>query len=275
MSKRSSNKTEVRAKKYLGQHFLEDLTAARRIADAVTSDHTKHVLEVGPGMGVLTQYLLPRTDISLAVAEIDTESVDYLRRHYPQLAIIEGDFLNIDLQSDYPEGVNIIGNFPYNISSQIFFRVLDFRDAVPQVVGMLQKEVAVRIAHPPGGKEYGILSVLLQAYYDIEYLFEVAPTAFNPPPKVQSAVIRLVRNSVQSLGCDEVLFKKIVKATFNQRRKTMRNSLRAAFPTLAEGAVHPYFGLRPEVLSVAQFVELTLWMTEQLAQSVAIDNITD
>lgn len=259
---------DVRAKKHLGQHFLTDLNIAQRIAEALTasSEGVPSVLEVGPGMGVLTQFLLPVYGDRLTVAEIDGESVVYLQAHYPELNIIEGDFLQMDLAALYPEGVNIIGNFPYNISSQIFFKVLDYKDLVPEVVGMIQKEVAVRLAAPPGGKEYGILSVLLQAYYDIEYLFTVPPGVFNPPPKVQSAVIRIRRNSVSSLECDEVLFKRIVKATFNQRRKTVRNSLGSAFPevlrAVAEGAVeaHPFFGLRPETLSVAQFVELTRWV---------------
>lgn len=266
---------EVRAKKHLGQHFLTDLNIARRIAEALTPasvpGEISSVLEVGPGMGVLTQFLLPVYGDRLTVAEIDGESVDYLRVHYPGLNIIEGDFLRMDLAAlypadRYPGGVNVIGNFPYNISSQIFFKVLDHKDMVPEVVGMIQKEVAVRLASAPGGKEYGILSVLLQAYYDIEYLFTVPPGVFNPPPKVQSAVIRLRRNGISSLDCDEALFKRIVKATFNQRRKTVRNSLGSSFPevlcAVAEGRVeaHPFFGLRPETLSVAQFVELTRWV---------------
>lgn len=262
---------EVRAKKHLGQHFLTDLNIARRIAGSLEPVPAKAggvqcVLEVGPGMGVLTQFLLPAYGDRLTVAEIDGESVVYLRAHYPELNIIEGDFLQLDLAALYPEGVNIIGNFPYNISSQIFFKVLDYKDLVPEVVGMIQKEVAVRLAAPPGGKEYGILSVLLQAYYDIEYLFTVPPGVFDPPPKVQSAVIRIRRNNVSSLNCDEVLFKRIIKATFNQRRKTVRNSLGSAFPEVLravaeERAVaHPFFGLRPETLSVAQFVELTGWV---------------
>ncbi|WP_283390934.1 16S rRNA (adenine(1518)-N(6)/adenine(1519)-N(6))-dimethyltransferase RsmA [Millionella massiliensis] len=267
--------TEVRAKKYLGQHFLTDLNIARRIAEALRTDHAPGVLEVGPGMGVLTQFLLPLHGDRLTVAEIDTESVDYLRVHYPVLNIIEGDFLQLDLDALYAGqgGVNIIGNFPYNISSQIFFKVLDHRQIVPEVVGMIQKEVAVRLAAPPGGKEYGILSVLLQAYYDIEYLFSVPPGVFNPPPKVQSAVIRLTRNAVQHLDCDEALFRKIVKATFNQRRKTIRNSLCSAYPAVREAVSsgrlepHPCFGLRPETLSVAQFVELTRWVADLLPAS--------
>lgn len=268
---------DVRAKKHLGQHFLTDLNIARRIAEALTasSDGAPSVLEVGPGMGVLTQFLLPVYGDRLTVAEIDGESVVYLRAHYPELNIIEGDFLQMDLAAFYPEGVNIIGNFPYNISSQIFFKVLDYKDLVPEVVGMIQKEVAVRLAASPGGKEYGILSVLLQAYYDIEYLFTVPPGVFNPPPKVHSAVIRIRRNNVSSLECDEVLFKRIVKATFNQRRKTVRNSLGSAYPevlrAVGEGEVeaHPFFGLRPETLSVAQFVELTRWVQAILDNAIS------
>lgn len=268
---------DVRAKKHLGQHFLTDLNIARRIAEALTasSEGVPSVLEVGPGMGVLTQFLLPVYGDRLTVAEIDGESVVYLRAHNPELHIIEGDFLQMDMAALYPDGVNIIGNFPYNISSQIFFKVLDYKDLVPEVVGMIQKEVAVRLASTPGGKEYGILSVLLQAYYDIEYLFTVPPGVFNPPPKVQSAVIRIRRNNVSSLDCDEVLFKRIVKATFNQRRKTVRNSLGSAFPevlrAVGEGEVeaHPFFGLRPETLSVAQFVELTRWVQAILDNAIS------
>lgn len=258
---------EVRAKKHLGQHFLTDLNIARRIAETlVPEENGRQVLEVGPGMGVLTQFLLPVYGDRLTAAEIDGESVDYLRTHYPALRILEGDFLKLDLRAMYGEsGVSVIGNFPYNISSQIFFKILENKELVPVAAGMVQKEVAVRIAAPPGGKEYGILSVLLQAYYDIEYLFTVPPGVFNPPPKVQSAVIRLKRNGVERLDCDEALFKKIVKATFNQRRKTVRNSLCSAFPAIreaiasGEAEAHPFFGLRPETLSVAQFVELTRW----------------
>ena len=176
---------------------------------------------------------------------------------------MEGDFLRMNLAEQFPQGVNIIGNFPYNISSQIFFQVLEYRDLIPEVVGMVQREVAVRIAEPPGSKEYGILSVFLQAFYDIEYLFTVSEGVFNPPPKVKSAVIRLRRNGVQRLACDERLFMKVVKATFNQRRKTIRNSLRAAFGDFG-GAEHEFFSLRPEVLGVAQFVGLTDWVQRHL-----------
>ena len=223
--------TEVRAKKALGQHFLTDLNIARKIADALsggTSEAPAAVLEVGCGMGVLTQFLLRRGDMVTWGAEIDAESVEYLHAHYPEFTprLIEGDFLKLDLRERFPEGVRIIGNFPYNISSQIFFKVLENRDLVPECVGMIQREVAVRIAEPPGSKEYGILSVLLQAWYDIEYLFTVNETVFNPPPKVKSAVVRLRRNATRQLACDEALFIKVVKASFGQRRKMLRNSLR-------------------------------------------------
>ena len=219
------------------------------------------VLEVGCGMGVLTQYLLRRGDITTYGAEIDPESVGYLHAHFPEFAprLIEGDFLKMNLRERFPRGLKIIGNFPYNISSQIFFKVLENRDLVPECVGMIQKEVAVRIAEPPGSKEYGILSVLLQAWYDIEYLFTVNETVFNPPPKVKSAVIRLRRNSVGRLGCDEALFVKVVKASFGQRRKMIRNSLRAVFGDFG-GAEHPFFTQRAEQLSVADFVQLTDWV---------------
>lgn len=254
----------VKAKKHLGQHFLTDLGIAQAIADAMTGKTCRKVLEIGPGMGVLTQFLIPREDIDLSVVEIDSESVKYLRINYPTLEIREDDFLEMPLEMIYPEGVNIIGNFPYNISSQIFFKVLDNRDLVPEVVCMLQREVAARIAEPPGKKDYGILSVFLQAYYNIEYLFTVDEHVFSPPPKVKSAVIRMTRNDVTDLGCDEALFRRVVKATFNQRRKTIRNSLRAVFPAVA--ADHPLMDLRPERLSVEDYVGLTNWVAEQLPE---------
>ncbi len=256
--------TEVRAKKALGQHFLTDLNIARKIADALsggTSEAPAAVLEVGCGMGVLTQFLLRRDDIVTWGAEIDAESVEYLHAHYPEFTprLIEGDFLKLDLRERFPGGLRIIGNFPYNISSQIFFKVLENRDLVPECVGMIQREVAVRIAEPPGSKEYGILSVLLQAWYDIEYLFTVNETVFNPPPKVKSAVIRLRRNATRQLACDEALFIKVVKASFGQRRKMLRNSLKAVFGDFG-GEEHPFFTRRAEALSVAEFVELTRWV---------------
>ena len=327
---------EVRAKKSLGQHFLTDQDIARRIVDSLQGSP---VLEVGPGMGVLTKYLIPQlagqalepgrvhsrfaaaeyglsstpapaTEVTeqsptvsprLKAIEIDKESVAYLKKHFPELGegLIEGDFLKMDLQGLFPGQFSIIGNFPYNISSQIFFKIIDNRDLVPEVVCMIQKEVAERIAEKPGTKTYGILSVFLQAWYDIEYLFTVGSGAFNPPPKVQSAVIRLTRNSRTELGCDEKLFKAVVKTAFGQRRKTLRNSLKpllqkaggstpltnrqtndtnlqtsdtirqtsdtirslsgaegpVAEGPVAEGSV---FDLRPERLSVEDFIALTL-----------------
>ena len=260
--------TEVRAKKSLGQHFLVDLNIARKIAEALSGGSAEapaDTLEVGCGMGVLTQFLLRRDDLVTWGAEIDTESVEYLHAHYPDFTprLIEGDFLKLDLRERFPGGLHLIGNFPYNISSQIFFKVLENRDLVPECVGMIQKEVAVRIAEPPGSKEYGILSVLLQAWYDIEYLFTVNETVFNPPPKVKSAVIRLRRNAVKRLDCDETLFIKVVKASFGQRRKMLRNSLKAVFGDFG-GAEHPFFTRRAETLSVAEFVELTRWVSERL-----------
>ena len=255
---------EVRAKKALGQHFLTDLNIARKIATSLsggTAENPDKVLEVGCGMGVLTQFLLQRDDIVTYGAEIDSESVEYLHAHYPDFAarLTEGDFLKMDLQATYGDRLKIIGNFPYNISSQIFFKVLENRDIVPECVGMIQKEVAVRLAEPPGSKEYGILSVLLQAWYDIEYLFTVGEKVFNPPPKVKSAVIRLVRNKTERLECDETLFIKVVKASFGQRRKMLRNSLKAAFGNFG-GNEHKFFTMRAEQLSVADFVELTNWV---------------
>lgn len=256
--------TEVRAKKALGQHFLTDLNIARKIATSLsggTAENPDKVLEVGCGMGVLTQFLLQRDDIVTYGAEIDSESVEYLHAHYPDFAarLTEGDFLKMDLQATYGDRLKIIGNFPYNISSQIFFKVLENRDIVPECVGMIQKEVAVRLAEPPGSKEYGILSVLLQAWYDIEYLFTVGEKVFNPPPKVKSAVIRLVRNKTERLDCDETLFIKVVKASFGQRRKMLRNSLKAAFGNFG-GNEHKFFTMRAEQLSVTDFVELTNWV---------------
>lgn len=246
---------QVRAKKFLGQHFLKDLSIAQRIAETIESGR---VLEIGPGMGVLTQFLLKNTNIDLTAIELDRESVAYLKEWYPELKLIEGDFLKLNLNELYPDGeFSVIGNYPYNISSQIFFKVLEYRDRIPVCSGMIQKEVAERIASKPCNKAYGILSVLLQAYYDIEYLFTVDENVFNPPPKVKSAVVRLRRNSRQQLDCDEQLFKKVVKTAFNQRRKQMRNSLQQIVgkgnPILEENI----FTKRPEQLSVDEFVKLT------------------
>lgn len=295
---------EVRAKKALGQHFLTDQNIAKSIVAALqlpaaggkavasegkvnaevasvpsvqlTTEQPARmkVLEIGPGMGVLSQYLLQRQDVDLRMIEIDDESVEYLESHFPRAhgRVIFGDFLKLDIDELFPEEFHVIGNFPYNISSQIFFRIIDYRNRIPQTVCMIQKEVAERIAEKPGSKTYGILSVLLQAWYDIEYLFTVGSGAFAPPPKVQSAVIRLTRNRRTSLGCDENAFKNIVKTAFGQRRKTLRNSLK---PIIAAKATKegwetealtsftsaPVFELRPERLSVEDFIGLTNLLT--------------
>lgn len=254
----TERRTKVTAKKHLGQHFLTDLSIAQNIVASLETPPAQ-VLEIGPGMGVLTQYLIGRNDIDLKVVEIDTESVEYLNQNFEQLAgrIVEGDFLRMDPDSIFNGDFSVIGNFPYNISSQIFFRVLDYRERIPSVVCMLQKEVAERLASPPGNKSYGILSVLLQAFYDIEYLFTVHENVFNPPPKVKSAVIRLKHNGVKELGCPPALFKTIIKATFNQRRKTIWNSIRAVSFNHEAIRQHPFMTKRPEQLSVAEFIELT------------------
>lgn len=252
----------VRAKKHLGQHFLNDENIARNTVSALLEkDKTSFIIEVGPGTGVLTQFLINDVENFLAM-DVDSESVDYLKTKYPEKKdkIILSDFLEADLQKLVGQKFNVVGNFPYNISSQIMFKVLDNKNSVDYVVGMFQKEVAMRLAEKPGSKVYGILSVLLQAFYDIEYLFTVHENVFTPPPKVKSAVIRLTRNSVQKLDCDEVLFKKVVKTTFNQRRKTIRNSVRTLFNN--NELRHPLLDKRPEQLSVAQFVELTKFVEE-------------
>ena len=249
---------EVRAKKALGQHFLTDQGIAMTIVDSLEAGGVRNVLEIGPGMGVLTQYLLKRDDIDLKLVELDGESVEYLLTHFPgmQGRLYEMDYLKLDVHLLFPGEYRVIGNFPYNISSQIFFKILEHRDRIPEVVCMIQKEVAERIAEKPGTKTYGILSVFLQAWYDIEYLFTVGSGAFNPPPKVQSAVIRLTRNSRTALGCDEKLFRTVVKTAFGQRRKTLRNSLKPLIrPDLLSD---PVFDLRPERLSVEDFIALTL-----------------
>ena len=293
---------QVRAKKFLGQHFLKDLSIAQRIAEQAypqqcsTDGHRQsdraelfthegkgennpiRVLEIGPGMGVLTQYLLKNPNIQLTAIEIDRESVVYLKEWYPELHLIEGDFLKLDLNIIYPEGeFNVIGNYPYNISSQIFFKVLDYKDRIPVCSGMIQKEVAERLASKPGKKAYGILSVLLQAYYDIEYLFTVDEHVFNPPPKVKSAVIRMTRNKRRQLDCDEELFKTVVKTAFNQRRKQMRNSLRNLVESLEfrvessseeESRLEWFLTRRPEQLSVEEFVELTKLIENERNQNI-------
>ncbi len=250
----------VRPKKFLGQHFLNDVNIAHKIVEALDLPVgvVSHVLEIGPGTGVLTRGLLERKDVDLKVIEIDFESVAYLKREYKGLSgkIIEGDFLKTDIASFWPGSFSIIGNFPYNISSQIFFRVLDRRDQVDQVVCMLQKEVADRIASKHGSKVYGILSVLLQAFYDIENLFKVSPGVFNPPPKVMSAVIRLKRNQRKKLDCDEVLFQQVVKQSFQKRRKTLRNALKHLnLPSPVSSM--DIMDKRPEQLSVEDFIFLT------------------
>jgi 16S rRNA (adenine1518-N6/adenine1519-N6)-dimethyltransferase len=256
----ASRMKQVRPKKNLGQHFLTDLSIAKRIADTVDACPDLPVLEVGPGMGVLTQYLAEKPR-PLRVVEIDTESVEYLYEHFPRLHdhIIGEDFLRMDLRTLF-DGQQFVltGNYPYDISSQIFFKMLDNRDLIPCCTGMIQREVALRMAAPPGNKQYGILSVLIQAWYNVEYLFTVEPGVFNPPPKVQSAVIRMTRNEVTNLGCDEQLFKRVVKTTFGQRRKMLRVSLRQLLPNNQISILNSQFATRrPEQLSISEFVELT------------------
>ena len=269
----------VRPKKFLGQHFLKDLSVSRAIADTVDACPDLPILEVGPGMGVLTQYLLPKGR-EVKVAEIDFESVAYLREHFPELesSIVEDDFLKMHLEHLF-DGRSFVltGNYPYNISSQIFFKMLDYRHLIPCCTGMIQKEVAERLAASPGSKTYGILSVLVQLWYDVEYLFTVAPGVFNPPPKVQSAVIRMTRNDVEDCGCDERLLRRVVKTAFNQRRKMMRGSLKPLFAQLnaeygcsrdhAEFLAQPLLTRRPEQLSVAEFVALTNAVAEEMRKS--------
>jgi len=250
--------TQVRAKKHLGQHFLKDLEVARRIAASLPFDgQPACVLEIGPGTGVLTQFLLQQPEIKLKAVELDGESVQYLNQKYPQLEVIEADFLKMDLKTLFSDKFFVIGNLPYNISSQIFFKMLDNKESIPCLVGMIQKEVAERMAAKAGSKTYGILSVLMQAYFAIDYLFTVHEHVFDPPPKVKSAVIRLTRNDVSKIDCNEQLFKTVVKTAFNQRRKQLRNSLK---PIIAKD--HPmfndvFFDKRPEQLDVAAFVALT------------------
>lgn len=257
----------VRPKKALGQHFLTDEPTARRIADTIAPPSGLPVLEVGPGMGVLTKYLLADGH-DLKVAEIDGESIEYLRRNYPALntggRLLDADFLKLDLSAVFGgREMCVIGNYPYNISSQIFFHILDYRDTVTLCSGMLQREVAERLAAPAGTKARGILSVLLQAWYDVEYLFTVPPQVFNPPPKVQSGVIVMRRNTCRDLGCDEKRFKTVVKTAFGQRRKTLRNSVRPLLPPGAPLPDSPLLAMRPEQLSVDDFVRLTLMLSPQ------------
>lgn len=259
---------KVKAKKFLGQHFLKDMNIAKRIADTIEGFEELPIVEVGPGMGVLTQFLLEKTD-ALTVVEIDRESVPYLYKHFPKLSegknkIVEGDFLELDLTQLFAEPFCVIGNYPYNISSQILFKVLDYKDQVLCCSGMFQKEVAERVAAQPGGKTYGILSVLLQAWYDIEYLFTVDENVFDPPPKVKSAVIRMKRNERTSLNCDERLFKTVVKTSFSQRRKMLRGSLKSLLGKDNPIYADPIFSERPERLSVAQFEELTNMVADNM-----------
>lgn len=249
----------VRAKKHLGQHFLTDKNICRKIADQFQMHQgCSKVLEIGPGMGALTEFLLQRNELDVYVMDIDRDSIAYLKEHYPQLEnkIYEADFLKADLQTIMgKEPYAVVGNFPYNISSQILFKCLEHRNQIPEIMGMFQKEVAERVAEKPGTKTYGILSVLLQAFYDIEYCFTVDEHVFNPPPKVKSGVIRCTRNERQKLECDESLFIQIVKMSFNQRRKTIRNSIKALIRD--KGFDHELLNQRPERLSVEDFVVLT------------------
>ena len=247
----------VRAKKHLGQHFLTDENIAKNIVDALSLENYSKILEVGPGMGVLTKYLLDKK-AEIFVAEIDRESIDYLKNHYPKLEDqhFTGDFLKINISDVFKDQVAVIGNFPYNISSQILFKIIDFYDHVPEMVGMFQKEVAERTAAVPRTKDYGILSVLVQALYDVKYLFTVHENVFNPPPKVKSGVIKLTRNPKEGLAGNEVLFKKIVKAGFNQRRKKLSNSLKVLeIPEALQN--HPFLEKRAEELSVQDFISFT------------------
>ena len=262
----------VKPKKFLGQHFLKDLQVAKDIADTIDTCPDIPVLEVGPGMGVLTQFLIPKNR-PLKVVELDFESVAFLKENFGELGanIIEKDFLKMDLSTLFDGKPFVLtGNYPYNISSQIFFKMLDNKEIIPCCTGMIQKEVAERIAAKPGNKTYGILSVMIQAWYDVEYLFTVHEHVFNPPPKVKSAVIRMVRNDTKELGCNEKLFKQIVKTTFNQRRKTLRNSIS---PILDKGnplSADPIFNKRPEQLSVEEFIDLTNRVEKALAENTLI-----
>lgn len=258
----------VKPKKFLGQHFLRDLDIAGRIADTVDSCPELPVLEVGPGTGVLTQFLLQKKRL-LKVVEVDFESVAYLRKHFPRLEndIIEDDFLQMKLDRLFDGAPFVLtGNYPYNISSQIFFKMLENKERIPCCTGMIQKEVAERIAAAPGKKAYGILSVLIQAFYKVEYLFTVSEHVFDPPPKVKSAVIRMTRNEVERLDCDEKLFKQVVKTTFNQRRKTLRNSIKPILGKDCPLTSKPLFDKRPEQLSVQDFIELTNDVEKALKQ---------
>nr|WP_320057630.1 16S rRNA (adenine(1518)-N(6)/adenine(1519)-N(6))-dimethyltransferase RsmA [uncultured Bacteroides sp.] len=259
----------VKPKKFLGQHFLKDLKVAQDIADTVDTFPELPILEVGPGMGVLTQFLVKKGR-TVKVVEVDFESVAYLREAYPSLEehIIEDDFLKMNLLRTFDGNPFVLtGNYPYNISSQIFFKMLDNKDLIPCCTGMIQKEVAERIAAGPGSKTYGILSILIQAWYKVEYLFTVSEQVFNPPPKVKSAVIRMTRNETKNLGCNEKLFKLVVKTTFNQRRKTLRNSIKPILGKESPLTQDLIFNKRPEQLSVKEFIELTNRVEQELAIS--------
>lgn len=256
----------VKPKKFLGQHFLTDLSVASRIADTVDACPDIPVLEVGPGMGVLTQFVLKK-DREFKVVEIDFESVPYLHEHFPELGenIIEGDFLQMNLETVFDGRPFVLtGNYPYNISSQIFFKMVENKNLIPCCTGMIQKEVAERMAAAPGGKAYGVLSVLIQAWYDVEYLFTVNENVFNPPPKVKSAVIRLTRNGKDSLGCDEKLFRRIVKTVFTMRRKMMRNGMKQILGKDCPMLADELFSKRPEQLSVQDYIDLTNRVDEEL-----------
>ena len=263
----------VKPKKALGQHFLKDLQIAERIADTLSDYKQLPVLEIGPGMGVLTQFLLEKGH-DLTVVELDLESVDYLEQNFPALEgkILAEDFLRLDLSKLFSGQFCVIGNYPYNISSQIFFKMLENKDIIPCCTGMIQKEVAERIAAGPGSKTYGILSVLIQAWYKVEYLFTVSEHVFNPPPKVKSAVIRMTRNDTKELGCDEKLFKQVVKTTFNQRRKTLRNSIKPILGKDCPLTEDALFNKRPEQLSVEEFISLTNQVEEALKTATASGN---
>ena len=263
----------VKPKKFLGQHFLKDLSIAKDIADTVDECPGLPILEVGPGMGVLTQFLMEKGR-EVKVVELDFESVAYLRENFPALEgnIIEDDFLKLKLEKLFDGRPFVLtGNYPYNISSQIFFKMLDYKDLIPCCTGMIQKEVAERIAAGPGSKTYGILSILIQAWYKVEYLFTVHEHIFNPPPKVKSAVIRMTRNETKELGCNERLFKLIVKTTFNQRRKTLRNSISSILEKGNPLSNDPVFNKRPEQLSVQEFIELTNRVETALKDKADID----
>lgn len=252
----------VKPKKHLGQHFLTDMALSEKIVESMDYSLADSVIEIGPGTGVLTQFLAKK-ELDLILCEVDVESITYLQAHYPQLhqRILNQDFLKLDLKDRFSGTINIIGNFPYNISSQILFKAYENIEIVPQVVGMFQKEVAQRVASGPGNKTYGILSVLLQAFYDIEYLFTIAPSAFYPPPKVDSGVIRLTRNKVDRLACDKAMFTRVVKAAFGMRRKTLRNAIKPIMNGVSMEKL-PFLTQRAEQLSVDQFVELTCAIEE-------------